>query len=302
MKRLINALACVLAMTACGGSGSDNNLNSPDTVSISQSAEQDTNQENTDPTNNITESENGITVSSEFIGYWQNELFPNNYWVVMQDSITNFGYLPSTQCVRIDATLLSSSTFTIDQGIGAGDQISMRIEDGKLILEATALRAMHSQVDESDIPLRCFDLPASAETMPSTNTVRYTDSFLQIDYPADWILDTNPNGGTAQFLSPETNENGFLPNCVINSFYSPGSNLNAITNDALTQFDLSPAPEVSFLTVNDTPMSRTTGFVTLFAQTIDINQQLAFKDDFTHQAVCLGTNLDIQILNSMVVL
>ena len=104
------------------------------------------------------ESNNTPTVLPEFTGSWQNTVVTTNWWVITEDSIINYGLFLPEPCGRVDATILSKSTFTFNSGAGADEQITMKIIDGNLVLTSPEITATHIPINNSDIPASCTSL------------------------------------------------------------------------------------------------------------------------------------------------
>ena len=116
----------------------------------------------------------------------------------------------------------------------------------------------------------------------------YQDSFLRLNYPSDWVLNTDIEGTSATFISPELSDLGGNPNCNVGSIFLPGASLVILVDVALEEiFVDNPEPDISFLTVNGTSMARISGFAAIGSQLVDVTAQYAFEDDTVHQLLCL---------------
>jgi hypothetical protein len=255
-------ISIITLLAGCGGGGgSDNN------------------------TDELDDDQDGAnTIVSELIGTWQNTQVPENFWVITADSITNYGNFPPQPCLRQDATILSPTTFTIEVGDGAGSQFTMRIENEQLILEAPQIFARHDSISETALPSRCVDDSEVTQDNTDPLTSRYTDSFLQLDYPEDWTLDLNPGFGvSARFQAPETTQLGGNASCGVSSSLQPGSSLAEQTENTRNLFNPALVSETTLLTINGTQASR---FV-VNANPVS-RWQLAYADEYFHLVDCSG--------------
>ncbi len=236
-----------------------------------------------------------ITVIPEVIGSWQNTLLAENFWLITEDTVTSYVNLPPQPCRQIEATLLSSTTFTIDEGDGASTQFTMRVDNGQLILEGSGGSATHDSISETALPAACVGAEAPVEG----DTQRYTDSFLQLDYPASWSLNADPGFGvSARFLAPETTESGGNFSCGVSSTLQPGSSLAEQTDNFLSTFNQALVSDTAFVTVNGTPMFR----FNVNANTPS-SWQLAYVGDYLHSVDCFGVTDEVvaEIFDSLVV-
>jgi len=96
--------------------------------------------------------------------------------------------------------------------------------------------------------------------LSSSQTLRYTDTFLQIDYPSDWTVITSNPTVSAILVSPQETSSGGNTNCTVNSVFFANSSIAAVANELSTSiFNAEPTPQISFLEVNGTSMSRISG-------------------------------------------
>ena len=183
-------------------------------------------------------------VIPEVVGSWQNTLVAENFWLITEDSVTNFGNFPPSPCFRQEANILSATTFTIDQGTGAGSLFTMSVENEQLFLQAPGiLLASHNRINASDIPEACI------QQIPlRDNFLRYTDTFIQIDYPAEWTLNTNVNNVNAMFVSTEVSAAGGNVNSTVNTVFQPNSDLGTLTDEFLLLINFESTPEMTFPT------------------------------------------------------
>jgi len=127
----------------------------------------------------------------------------------------------------------------------------------------------------------------TSETNPSNiDVTTFTTSLLQLNYPSDWTVDTSDSDIEAQFFSNKFNEFGGVNNCVLISDFAPGGSLLELTDVTLDLFATTPMPDVSFVTVNGTSMSRISG--NLDQVPIQTDMQLAYEDSYIYAVLCFG--------------
>ncbi len=114
----------------------------------------------------------------------------------------------------------------------------------------------------------------------------YSTSLIRLNYPSDWIVDTSNDALDAQFLSSAFGGS----NCGVGSTFAPGGSLLELTEAFVDLFDAQPIPDVSFVTVNGTSMSRVSGQIA--SAGTDGAAQLAYEDSYVHILFCVGLTPD----------
>jgi len=128
--------------------------------------------------------------------------------------------------------------------------------------------------------------------VPATNTQQYEGTYLSLSYPEGWTLDTSIPVVDALFLEPGLNGDQRKNNCALISSTIPGLTLVAVTDGFISVFDETPDPQVSFVNVNGSEMSRTTGKTTASGVAIDSSSQVAYKDGISHNLMCRGVSAE----------
>ena len=119
----------------------------------------------------------------------------------------------------------------------------------------------------------------------------YMDTFLQLGYPQDWILNPNPDSvASAEITDPVVNDMGGNGSCAIASEFIPGNSTLSEAAGLLDILDDIPQPEVSFIEVSGEPAVRVVGNFTLFGFVVTSATQVIVETDsqFTHAIACAG--------------
>lgn len=308
---IIVCTVLAVGLAGCGGRGSDD----PPVNDISIQDDGPINEEQND---NVNQSFSDTV--APLVGEWR--LQTNDELLYLDIStggvITESIFDVEGNCVVSTADLQMSIDsngllFAMSPLNDSGEPDSILVNPDLQLIQTGLLEVVDNNPDEAVTYLATmvttqdsiYALPVCSTVQVQSNpeTLTYTDTFLQIDYPASWILENNVDGIDAQFLSPEINEFGGSDNCTVVSAFAPDTNLESITNEVIFLFDSRPAPRTSYLTVNGTPMSRTFGSYTFFGITNDdVVLQLAYSNNYFHQIFCFsGAGEREVILDSMVV-
>ncbi len=135
-----------------------------------------------------------------------------------------------------------------------------------------------AELDSSNAPL--------GDTAQNREVVSYSTSFLQLDYPATWTLNTSIEDVEAQFLAPGINESGGKNNCTLVSALEPEKSLAQVIDEAYVYYNEDSSLKTAFIDVNGTDMARIEG--TLYLEDTPIYNLLAYQDSYTHSIFCFG--------------